>query len=167
MLEYHLDDGAPPPEQTSPVGLYPAKDGAVAIITLRDSNFAALAKALGLEALVDDPRFADLAARMENRAALDAAIAGATEQRSVADLLAALDAADVSAAQVRDYGAALADGMLDAAGILTWFEQPGLGRLPAISPPMTDGAALPPAPRLGEHTDEVLRELEQTSVSRP
>ncbi|MEJ2119383.1 MAG: CoA transferase [Alphaproteobacteria bacterium] len=159
MLEYHLDDGAPPPEQTSPVGLYPAKDGTVAIITLRDSNFAALAKALGLEALVDDPRFRGLAGRMENREALDAEIGAATEQRSVADLLRTLEAADISAAEVRDYGAALADGALDEAGIVSWFEQPELGRLPAISPPATDAAALAPAPRLGEHTDEVLHAL--------
>jgi crotonobetainyl-CoA:carnitine CoA-transferase CaiB-like acyl-CoA transferase len=159
MLEYHLDDGAPPPEQTSPVGLYPAKDGTVAIITLRDSNFAALAEALGLEALIDDPRFRGLADRMENREALDAAIAAATEQRSVADLLKTLEAADISAAEVRDYGAALADGALDQAGIVSWFEQPELGRLPAISPPATDAATLAPAPRLGEHTGDVLHAL--------
>jgi crotonobetainyl-CoA:carnitine CoA-transferase CaiB-like acyl-CoA transferase len=165
MLEYHLDDGAPPPEQTSPVGLYPAKDGTVAIITLRDSDFAALGRALGLDALIDDPRFRDLAGRMENRETLDAAIAAATAQRSVADLLSVLEAADVSSAQVRDYGAALGDGALDAAGILSWFEQPGLGRLPAISPPMTDAAALSPAPRLGEHTQEVLRALGNASVT--
>ena len=167
MLEYHLDEGAPPPEQTSPVGLYPAKDGAVAIITLRDSDFAALAKALGLDSLIDDPRFRDLAGRMANREALDAAIAAATETHSVPDLLDTLEAADISSAQVRDYGAALADGALDEAGILSWFQQPGLGRLPAMSPPATDASALDPAPRLGEHTDEVLRELQAASVTRP
>lgn len=161
MLEYHLDEGAPPPEQASPVGLYPAADGAIAVTTLRDSDFTALAKALGLEALTNDPRFQNLAGRMEYRAALDEAIAAATAQRSVADLLAALDEADISAAEVRDYGQALADGALDDAGIVSWFEQPGLGRLPAVSPPATDagGLAHAAAPRLGEHTGEVLRSI--------
>jgi crotonobetainyl-CoA:carnitine CoA-transferase CaiB-like acyl-CoA transferase len=159
MLEYHLDEGAPPPEQSSPVGLYPAKDGMVAIITLRDNDFAALARTLGLDALIDDPRFRRLEGRMTNREALDAAIAGATGQRSVAELLAALEEADVNSAQVRDYAAALADGALDAAGIVSWFEQPRLGRLPAVSPPGTDAGTLSPAPRLGQHTGEVLREI--------
>jgi len=161
ILEYHLDDGAPPPEQASPVGLYPAGDGAIAITTLRDSDFVALATALGLEALIDDPRFRALEDRMANREALDKAIASATGQRSAADLLAALETADVSAAQVRDYGQALADGALDEAGIVSWFDQPQLGRLPAVNPPAIDAAALAHnvAPRLGEHTDEVLRAM--------
>jgi len=161
ILEYHLDDGAPPPEQASPVGLYPAKDGAIAVTTLRDSDFVALARAFGLDALIDDPRFGKLADRMNNRAALDEAIMDATRRRGVADLLAALEEADISAAQVRDYGQALADGALDEAGIVSWFEQPGLGRLPAVSPPETDAAVIAraAAPQLGEHTSEVLRSI--------
>ena len=159
ILEYHLDDGAPPPEQSSPVGLYPAQDGTVAMVTLHDGQFAALAGALGLEALIGDPRFERLAERMRNREALDKAISDATRKRPVADLLAALEAADISAAEVRDYAEALADGALEAAGVVSWFEQPELGHLPAISPPAIDAAGLEhnAAPRLGEHTAEVLR----------
>jgi len=159
ILEYHLEDGDPPPEQSSPVGLYPARDGTIAITTLRDSQFAALAGALGLEVLVDDPRFSDLPGRMANMDALDTAIAEATKTRSVADLLAALEEADIIAGQVRDYADALADGALEEAGIVTWFEQPELGRLPAISPPEIDASWLDhvAAPRLGEHSSEVLR----------
>jgi len=161
ILEYHLEQGNPPAEQASPVGLYPAADGAVAITTLRDSDFAALATALGLEALIDDPRFRRLAERITNHEGLDEAISAATARRTVADLLAALEAADVSAAAVRDYAAALADGALDEAGVVSWFEQPELGRLPAVSPPATDAASLPypAAPRLGEHTGELLRAM--------
>jgi crotonobetainyl-CoA:carnitine CoA-transferase CaiB-like acyl-CoA transferase len=161
ILEYHLDEGTPPAEQSSPVGLYPAADGAIAITTLRDREFTALARALGLAALVDDPRFQHLAGRMNNRAALDQAIGAVTQRRTTGDLLDALDAADISAAAVRDYGDALADGALDEAGILAWFEQPELGRLPAVGPPATDVAALAhgAAPRLGQHTADVLRAI--------
>lgn len=66
---------------------------------------------------------------------------------------------------VTDYPSLLRDEGARAARLVRQIDQPGLGAVDVVAPPWTwfDGAELEerrPAPRLGEHTDEVLRELE-------
>src|SRR5260221_14323645 len=61
-----------------PIGVYPTKDGYVALNVAVEAHWHNLLKAMGREELRDDPRFADNAARVAHRAETDAAIAAWT-----------------------------------------------------------------------------------------
>lgn len=120
----------------------------------------ALARAIGRPDLVADPRFAGNAARVANQAALDAILEGAFRTRARAEWLEALAAADIPAAPVLDVAEAVSSPQAMARGtsahIPAWGEE-ALVMLGPIRGPGEDQRPPPaPAPRLGEHTHDVL-----------
>jgi crotonobetainyl-CoA:carnitine CoA-transferase CaiB-like acyl-CoA transferase len=141
-----------------PYQAFHASDGEVVIAIGNDAQFRALLSVLGL----DDPEreFATNATRVANREALLPWLAVAIAKRGRDELVSALRAADVPAGPVNRVGEALAD--MEAAHADGWLQSLEGIRV-APDPILLDGSRLPlrrAPPRLGEHRDEVLRELE-------
>jgi len=147
----------------APYNVYPAQDGWLAVISVSDRHFAALAGVIGRPDLPGDPRFADQYARVRHVAELDAVIEEWTTRRPRWDAVHALSAADVPCAPVLTVREVAVDPHLIERGMIREVEHPTLGRRPVPGCPLrlTDSPPGEPvaAARLGAHTDEVLREL--------
>ncbi len=147
----------------APYNVYPAQDGWLAVISVSDKHFAALAGAIGHPGLASDPRFVDQYARVRNVTELDAVIEDWTMRHPRWDAVQALSAADVPCAPVLTVREVAQDPHLIDRGMIRQVRHPTLGQRPVPGCPLrlTDSpvGALSAAPLLGAHTDEVLREL--------
>jgi crotonobetainyl-CoA:carnitine CoA-transferase CaiB-like acyl-CoA transferase len=135
----------------------------VHLAAFNDKFYRNLCRALDAPQLLEDPRFASPALRLEHRDALDAEIAACCARYPRAELMARLEHADVVAAPVNDYPAATADPQLRHNGMFVPVEHTAHGRLEVPGIPLhlagTPGAVRRPPPMLGEHTSEILGEL--------
>jgi MFS family permease len=118
----------------------------------------ALVGVLGAPALLQDPRFGSFPLRAQNKTALLPMLRGIFLTRPAAEWVAALHAAGILASRVNSVLEWLEDGHVQASAAAPCVEQPGLGSLPLANPPGLD-IQLGPAPALGEHSDEILREM--------
>ena len=108
-----------------------------------------------------DPRFATFADRLRHKAALIPLLEARFAERTTAEWLARLRGR-VPCAPVNSLAEALADEQVLARDMIIEVEHPVLGTLREVASPVkTEGAITrpPPAPRLGEHTEQVLRDL--------
>ena len=147
----------------APSNLYPCKEGYVLIAGNADSLYQRLMTAIGRDDLRDDPALARNDGRAVQMERIDAAIAAWTSQRNLPEILKTMEEARVPAGRI--YSAAdiaedphfAARGMIEkvVAGDGEPLKVPGI--VPKLS--ATPGAIRTPAPKLGEHTDEVLRDL--------
>ncbi len=148
---------------TGPSDAFRTADGWVIVQVVGQPLFARFAALIGEPALLEDPRFADDNARGAHGAELSERMARWCQARTTAEVLAALEQAQIPAGPVHAPAQALADPHIQAAGMLRALDYPGLpAPAPVASTPVRfAGAAdeLVRAPLLGEHTDEILREL--------
>ena len=148
--------------------MFEAQDGYLNINGRRDAHFQALSEVLGLARLATDPRFATVPARFEHEAELMPLLRQAVRTRTVADLVQALNAADVLNAPVHDYGDYFNTPHVRDVGAVAWIEQAGIGKIPMPRLPGFDAArAGDPrihTPAIGEHGREVLRELDYSDA---
>jgi formyl-CoA transferase/CoA:oxalate CoA-transferase len=115
---------------------------------------------LGVPELAADPRFATNAARAANRAALVDALQGALLTKSYGEWEAALMQAGVPAGAINTIDQVIEHPQVRARGALVETLHPSAGRVRVVGPPVrlseTPGELRTPAPRLGEHTAQVL-----------
>ncbi len=146
----------------APYQAFRAADGYLTAGAPNQGLFERLCKALGLEALLADERFADNAARFANRPALVAAIESVTSTLSRLEVLTTLSEAGVPCSALQGYDEVAADPQLAARGFFKEIEHPAAGPVRQLGSPMYFGERpLPvrrPSPRLGEHSAEVLGE---------
>lgn len=144
----------------APTNAYPCTDGYVLIGGNGDGIFKRLMGAIGRSDLGHDPALADNAGRVARVRELDTAIGAWTAQRSVADALLALDAAQVPAGRIYTVADIAADPHYAARGMLLPRPQPDGSDLlvPGIVPKLsrTPGGHHRDAPSLGQDTDAVL-----------
>lgn len=148
----------------APHGIFPCRgtERWIAIAAEEEDQWRALCEVLELADIVDDARFATLAARQANAGGLDLAIAAATAPLDRDALVKRLAAAGVPAAAAHDGREVFEDPELRAAGHFTPVDHPVLGRSMMPAPPMTFSETAPhvgAAPRLGEHNHEVFCDL--------
>ncbi len=147
----------------APSNAYACKDGYVLIAGNGDSIFKRLMDAIGRNDLASAPDLAGNAGRAARVAELDAAISTYTATRNIADVLAAMEAARVPAGRVYTAKDIHEDPHYRARDmILRQRTREGYELdVPGIVPKLSDtpGSVRSPAPRLGEDTDPVLREL--------
>jgi crotonobetainyl-CoA:carnitine CoA-transferase CaiB-like acyl-CoA transferase len=147
----------------SPYGLFHAKDGELAIAPSTEDIVLRLLRALGLEAMLEDPDFATVAQRMKNRARINAAINEKLGRQTVAHWIETLNRAGVPCGRVMGLDEVFADPQVRAQEMMLEVEHPGHGPVRMTGFPVklsgTPCAVRLPAPELGQHTEEVLREL--------
>ena len=153
----------------APTNAYRCNDGGYALIAGNgDSIFRRLMTLIGRDDLANDAALADNAGRVARVAELDAAIGAWTAQRSVDEVLAALDGASVPAGRIYTVADIAADPHYAARGMLQQVQMDDGTRLtvPGIVPKLsaTPGSHRRNAPTLGQDTGEVLRELGLTDM---
>ena len=128
---------------------------------------------LGLDALTDDPRYVSNAARNANRATLVAALQETFLTRTYEEWEAILLPAGVPMGAVNSLDAAIAHPQVAARRAIIETEHPVAGTVRMTAPPVrlseTPGTVRSPAPLLGEHTAQVLRErlgLDDNEIGR-
>jgi crotonobetainyl-CoA:carnitine CoA-transferase CaiB-like acyl-CoA transferase len=145
-----------------PFQAFPTADGWIMVACPKQLLWERFCDAIGRADLKDDPRFADFAARDQNRDTLVPLLAAELSGRTTAYWLEQLAAYRVPSGPVNDVQAALDDPQTAARGDVVSYEHPVLGevrgpaspfRLTGVAPTPTRG------PMLGEHTHEVLREV--------
>ena len=142
---------------------YPTLDGGLALACYAPRLHERALQALGLGDLLADPRFADLPARARNSDALAEAIGRRLIDRPTAHWVSVLEAAGLPHGVVTDRPFSLLDHpRAHEVGLVVEVEDPVLGTEQVTGPPLrlsrTPASAGAAAPRLGEHTAEVLRE---------
>ena len=146
-----------------PYGLFHAADGDVAIAPSTQVHVRRFLETLGLAHLLDDPAFADNAARMRSRERLRSLINAKIGEATVEQWIERLNAAGVPCGRVMNLAEVFADPQVLAQEMVLEIEHPGHGPVRMTGFPVklsaTPAQLRRPAPELGEHTDAVLREL--------
>jgi crotonobetainyl-CoA:carnitine CoA-transferase CaiB-like acyl-CoA transferase len=141
---------------------YATKDGYVCALVYNDKQWRSFFGAIGRPELIDDPRFADQTRRDAHIDEVYAFLAETLRTRGTAEWLALLDKADIPAVPLHTIETLLADPHLADVGVLGWAEHPSEGRVRVMQPPGSWSRTPPEirrlAPRLGEHSEEILRE---------
>lgn len=144
-----------------PAQNFPTRDGWIVVFCNKDKFWRDLVDVLGAAELADDPRFRGFAERFANREALLPLLRARFATRTTAAWLDRLRGR-VPCAPVNDVRQALTDPQVLARDMIVEVEHPDFGPLREVrSPVRTEGEIreLRRAPRLGEHTDEILREI--------
>jgi len=147
---------------TAPYQAFRARDGWINIGGANPANWERIADVLGHPEWRDDPRFATNSARMQHRDALTAEVETALAARPMAEWIEAFDGAGVPVGPVNALGEALSHPQTLARGMVVELDHPEAGRTKALGCPIhfsaTPASVRRPAPRLGEHTREILAE---------
>lgn len=139
-----------------------------------DSQYAKFCAVAGRPELASDPRYAKNQDRVRNRAELVPLLEAVMRTRTKAEWLAALEAAKVPCGAINSLSEVFADPQVRERGMVAQWDHPVRSPLPLVASPMklsgtpvrgpgTGGLA---PPLLGQHTDEVLRELLNYSAAQ-
>lgn len=146
-----------------PYGLYRAQDAYFNLAVGTDDLWRRFCRALGLEHLRDDRRFATNSSRLSHRAELDAALQPVFGAMTIKQIEARLGDAGVPCGAVHDLHDVFTDPQVAAIGSVREVSHPTAGQIKVVGPPYRLSASPPtvrrPPPLLGEHTDTVLQEL--------
>jgi crotonobetainyl-CoA:carnitine CoA-transferase CaiB-like acyl-CoA transferase len=141
---------------------YATQDGYISVMASTDRQFHAFCDLIGRPELKTDPRFDGRAARSRHLKEVYAITEEVLRQRPSAEWLALLERADIPAAPLHTLESLLHDPHLDDVGFFEIREHPTEGGLRTMRLPLRFFGSPPqnsrPAPHLGEHTVEVLRE---------
>jgi CoA:oxalate CoA-transferase len=149
--------------ETYPVDSFPTRTGDVVMVVPSNPAFAQLAAAMGQPGLAKDPRFVDNVARNRNEDALRAIISAWTEARTADEVVDALGAVSIPAAAVWTLDRVVSSGHEKHRTLVKKGRHVRFGEVPLVPQPVrfSDGAVseVGAPPVLGQHTDEVLKEL--------
>lgn len=148
----------------APYGEFAARDGNIVLAVTQESEWAALCDTLGAPGLASDPRFADNAARVQNRDALIQEIERITGDMGRYELEAALRKAGVPAAAVQSLQEFHMQPQTGRLNVITQIEQDGVGPYTVTNTPIRfSRTPLDPnasaAGHPGEHSREILEGL--------
>jgi crotonobetainyl-CoA:carnitine CoA-transferase CaiB-like acyl-CoA transferase len=144
-----------------PAQNFPTRDGWIVIFCNKDKFWRDLVETLGAPELAEDARFRTFGDRFANKDALLPLLQARFATRTTGEWLDRLRGR-VPCAPVNDVRQALADPQVLARDMIVEVEHPEFGPLKEVrSPVRTEGEIRHPAraPRLGEHTDQILREI--------
>ena len=150
-------------QTSAPYQAVRAADGFFTVGATSPRNWTSFCRALGLDDLEHDPRFADNAARHQHLAELMPLIEAVTAGRPVGHWISVLQEAGVPCGAIQDYGQVFNDPQLLERGFFQDLPHPTLGRVRQLGSAMrftrTPARLARSGPRLGEHSAEVLKEL--------
>ena len=146
-----------------PYQVFSAQDRDFIIACGNDSQFVALTKAIGLPELADDARFCQNALRVKNREALIALLAQHFKTQTADRWIEKIHAVKVPVGGINDIGRALAEPQVKAREMLVNIAHPHNPHFQMVGSPIklseTPIEYRNAAPLLGQHTDQVLKDL--------
>ena len=147
----------------APYGLFPTRDGEIALAPADNAFFYRLADVLGEPGLKTDPLYATQSARVANRARINAIVGGKLVADTTAHWVEVLNAAGVPCGPVNSIAEVFEDPQILAQEMVIDVDHPGQGIVRMLGFPMkfsgTPCLVRRSAPGLGEHSDEVLAEM--------
>ena len=147
----------------APYGLFPTRDGQIALAPADNAFFGRLADVLGESGLKTDPLYATQSARVANRARINAIVGGKLAADTTAHWVEVLNAAGVPCGPVNSIAGVFEDPQILAQEMVMDVDHPGQGIVRMLGFPMkfsgTPCLVRRSAPGLGEHSDEVLAEM--------
>ena len=143
-----------------PYQVFAAADGHLILAVANDRQFASFAKASGMEQLASDPRFITNAVRVAHRAALIDLLAPVLAQRTLADWIATLEAANVPCGPINRLDQVFGDPQALARQLTITMDHAAKGAMNLVASPLRLSKTPPEyrsaPPLLGEHTDDIL-----------
>ncbi|GAB3275777.1 CaiB/BaiF CoA transferase family protein [Parahaliea aestuarii] len=172
QAQNYLASGQPPRRlgnahpNVVPYQVFAVADGLLILAVGNDGQFQRFCAEAGVPELARDPRYASNAARVENRDALIATLRPLLAARTGADWIACLEAAGVPCGPINTLDEVFADPHIRARNMaITMPLDEGGGTLPLVANPLRLSRTPPsyrmPPPGLGEHTLEVLAQIER------
>lgn len=148
--------------RTGVSGIFECIDGQVYILAHEEGEWRRLVELLGNPQWAADERFKDSPSRARNHAAVTELLQECTRRRRVDEFSAACREHNVISAPINTMERVVSDPQQRARGCLVPMHQPGVGTIPLPGAPSSFSVggktARKPAPTLGQHTDEVLRQ---------
>jgi crotonobetainyl-CoA:carnitine CoA-transferase CaiB-like acyl-CoA transferase len=176
VAQYFWTDGRVPGPMGSghasvvPYQALPTRDGHLIVAVFAEKFWSDFCRAIEHPEWERDPRFATNRDRLAHRDLLMRPLEALFPSRTTEDWLARLHAAGVPAAPIQAIDRVVSDPQVKHRGMVVTVPHPRLGSIPTLGTPIkVDGAMelVPtPPPRLGEHTDAVLREIVHYSSDR-
>ncbi len=173
MAWFNGEDPVPQGSQHAnvvPYGVFPAADGSIVIACLMNSFWGNICRSLGMDDWAGDPRFDTLVKRRDMRDPINERICAATSRLTVDELVALFIAYQVPHAPILGITAALAQLQSVAREMVVEVDHQTLGRIPIVSRSIKFPGARQPTPAappaLGQHSDEVLRDILGLSADR-
>lgn len=152
---------------------FPTADGYIGVMIYTDRHWKSFFAAIGTpDVFENDPRYRDMTTRTENIQSIYAELADLLLTRTSAEWLDLCDKADVPAMQMNTLEEMMEDPHLTETGFFSAVEHPTEGRLKQMTFPSTWSGTQPDAtrhaPKLGEHSAEILEELgfDQEQIDR-
>jgi crotonobetainyl-CoA:carnitine CoA-transferase CaiB-like acyl-CoA transferase len=151
-------------QTSAPSDLFRTRDGWIIAYAIGGPMYERWAKLMGEPEWLTDPRFKDDLSRGDHGEVISKRMTEWTLARTTAEALAELETARIPAGPLYSPQQALEDPHIRAAGLLVDTDYPGIARPAPLAPTPVDLSETPGrfrhrAPRLGEHTDEILGEL--------
>jgi len=167
--QYHLIDGRVPGpigsahQSVVPYQAFATKDIYIVVAVFVEKFWHAFCEVLGIDELADDPRFADNDQRREHREELTPILERIFLTRSGDEWVKLLSEAGVPCSPINTLDRVFCETQVAARDMLVETDHPRAGRLrsignPVKTSPLTEQSSAP-APLLGQHTDEVLRDI--------
>ncbi len=148
---------------SSPYNMYPTRDSYVVIATANNNLFVKLVGVMQQPELLEDPRFKENYLRKAHEDEMDAIVSAWTRQYTTDEIVSMLQKAAVPTAKVFSISDLIDDPQIAAREMLVEHDLPGVGKVKFPANPVKLQATPPDpsrrAPLLGEHTEEVLREV--------
>ena len=146
-----------------PYQTFRTSDGDIILACGNDNLFNKFCELAGCQALAKDPRFATNAKRVENRVEITAQLNAVFAKRTTRDWVDALEQAGVPNGPINNLKQVFEEPQVIARGVRIEMEHPTAGKVPLVASPMRFSATpveykLPP-PTLGQHTEEILRDV--------
>jgi len=145
----------------TPCQLYETADGWIYIMANKEKFWPALCDQINKPEWADDPRFRSFKKRLENRSLVEEFLDAELSQATTAEWLERF-AGTVPASPINDIQQALDNPFVTESDRIQTLELEGHGPFALLNSPIKPaGATTPaaPAPKLGAHTDELLRKL--------
>jgi CoA:oxalate CoA-transferase len=149
----------------TPFQAFPTRDGYI-VLALSwgvENQWELFCATIGRADLIDDPRFDTGPLRTEHHAELEPILIEAMKKKTTAEWVGEFDAIGLPCGPLNNIAQAAALPQVKAREMLVEVEHPRVGRFPLPNTPVklsrTPGGVRGPSPDLGQHTDDVLREL--------
>jgi crotonobetainyl-CoA:carnitine CoA-transferase CaiB-like acyl-CoA transferase len=143
--------------------VFRTSDGYITCGTISDSEWQGFCRATGDPELAKDSRFATPSTRSVNATARIKKMQEYIERHTTKEWLDRLDASDVPCAPILRRHEIIDNEQVVARQLIVELDQPGVGRVRQPKPParfsVNEASIGGPAPRIGEHSRDVLREL--------
>ncbi len=176
LMTTYLATGSVPPRRGTegngglPSQAFPCLDRGIIVICGSEPQYRAFCEVLGHPELADDPRFVTNAQRLAHRTELSATFNAITAQKDSTALLAALKAAGIPSGPINTYPEVFQDPQVVHRGLTVEMPHATAGTVKLFGSPIRFAGIEPPPhlapPVLGQHTDEILREVLEMDDAR-